>query len=371
MGVRALAGSSTLFSAMTRTTYGWNDAWEARLAASAHPEGTPARVIAEHRDIYRVHTGTVDLAARIAGRLRYTADAHGDLPAVGDWVSIDHEGTEGEAVILAVLPRVTHFSRKVAGTRTDEQVVAANIDLIWIVSSFGYDLSPERIERYVALVWQGGADPAVILTKCDLAETAEADVAELESRIIGVPIHPVSSVSGEGLGPLNDYLTSGRTIALLGSSGVGKSTLVNRLVGHEVMATSELRAGVEKGRHKTTHRQLVLLPSGALLLDTPGMREVQLWEGEEGIAQSFADIEQLAIDCRFIDCRHESEPGCAVLAAVESGDLESDRLVSFHKLLKEAAYFERKLDARTANNPKRRWKNIITKADKRRFKDGK
>jgi ribosome biogenesis GTPase len=326
-------------------------------------------VIAEHREIYRVHTGADELAARVAGRLRHTVESPADLPAVGDWVVIEHEGTDSEAVIHAVLPRATYFSRKVAGTRTDEQVVAANVDSVWIVSDFGYDLNPARIDRYVTLVWQGGATPIIILTKADLADDPDPIVAELQSRAIGVPIHTVSSVTGAGLEELKAYLSPGHTIALLGSSGVGKSTLLNRLLaGREVMATTEVRARQGKGRHKTTHRQLVLLPSGALLLDTPGMRELQLWDAEEGIEQSFEDIESIGADCRFSDCSHESEPGCAVRAAVDDGRLPPERLASYHKLRKEAAYISRKREARSNFNAKRRWKSI-TKEWRRRTKD--
>jgi ribosome biogenesis GTPase len=315
-------------------------------------------VIVEYREVYRIQTGTEELQARVAGRLRHAAESSADLPAVGDWVVIEHEGPYSEAVIHAVLPRASYFSRKVAGKRTEEQVVAANVDTIWIVSSFGRDMNPARFDRYATLIWQGGATPVIILTKVDLAEDPEPVVSELRSRVIGVPIHSVSCVTGAGLEPLSAYLSPGQTIALLGSSGVGKSTLLNRLAGREVMATSEVRAGLGKGKHKTTHRQLVLLPSGALLLDTPGMRELQLWDAEDGIEQSFEDIESLAANCRFADCRHETEPGCAVHAAVESGSLPPERLASYRKLKKEAAYFDRKLDARTSFNAKRRWKSI-------------
>ncbi|MFC1526444.1 ribosome small subunit-dependent GTPase A [Candidatus Latescibacterota bacterium] len=343
---------------MTIHTYGWNETWDPHLPSDAFPEGIPARVIAEHRELYRVHTGTQELPARVSGRLRHLAASLADLPAVGDWVLIEPTEAGSDAVIHVVLPRATQFSRKAAGTRTDEQVVAANVDTVWIVSAFGYDLNPARIDRYVSLVWQGGASPVVVLTKSDLAEYPDVTVAELEERVVAVPVHAVSSVSGSGLEALHEYLVPGRTIALLGSSGVGKSTLLNRLCGREVMQVSEVRSGQGKGRHKTSHRQLVLLPTGALLLDTPGMRELQLWNADDGVGKSFEDIEALAAQCRFADCTHQSEPGCAVRAAVEKGDLPADRLTSFSKLRDELAYLDRKQDKRAEIEEQRKWREI-------------
>jgi ribosome biogenesis GTPase len=259
------------------------------------------------------------------------------------------------------------FSRKAAGKRTDEQIVGANVDTVWIVSAFDSDLNPARLERYVTLVWESGASPVVVVAKADLSEAPESIVAGLTARVVGVPIHAVSAIDGAGLEVLRRYLAPGQTIALLGSSGVGKSTLINRLAGHEVMRTVSVRASDGKGRHTTTHRQLVLLPSGGLLLDTPGMRELQLWSSDEGLEKSFPDIDAIAAGCRFADCRHESEPGCAVHAAVESGELAPGRLENFRKLTRELAYFERKRDVRAELEEKQRWKEL-TKEYRRRFK---
>ena len=352
---------------MSLAVYGWNKTWAERLAAVDCGSGVAARVLSEHRDVYRVHTGSKHLPARVSGRLRHDSSNAADLPAVGDWVVVEHSGEDSDALIQVVLPRMSTFSRQTAGKRTDEQIVAANVDTVWIVSAFDSDLNPARLERYVTLVWQSGASPAVVLAKADLSQAPESVVASLTARMVGVPVHAVSVLDGAGLEALGDYLTPGSTIALLGSSGVGKSTLINRLAGSEVMRTASVRESDGKGRHTTTHRQLVLLPSGALLLDTPGMRELQLWSADEALERSFEDIEALARACRFADCEHESEPGCAVHAAVQSGELASGRLENFRKLKRELAHSERKQDARTGLNEKKRWKER-TKEYRDRFK---
>lgn len=351
---------------MSLEDFGWDDGWEQKFADAERPNCVPARVVAEHRGQYRIRTGQAERGARISGRLRHDAESPAELPAVGDWV-VAAEEAGGEAQIHLVLPRLTRFSRKSAGARTDEQVIAANVDTVWIVTAFGPDLNRNRIDRYLALVWESGAVPWVIISKSDLADDPQRTTAELESSLMGIPVHPVSAKDGSGLGALSLALSPGNTIALLGSSGVGKSTLLNRLAGTEVMKTGEIRAGDGKGRHKTTHRQLVRLPCGGLLLDTPGMREIQLWNAGAGLEQSFSDIDSLATGCRYADCGHQTEPGCAVREAVEQGTLDQARLESFLKLSKELDYLERKQDVRAALKEKQRWRGL-TREYRRHFK---
>ncbi len=344
---------------MSLEDYGWDDRWAGKFTDAHRPESVPARVVAEHRGQYRIRTGEAELAARISGRLRHEAASPADLPTVGDWVAAS-DGRGGEAQINLVLPRLTRFSRKSAGARTDEQVIAANVDTVWIVTAFGPNLNRNRIDRYLALVWESGAEPWVILSKSDLADAPQQTAADLESSLLGIPVHPVSARDGSGLEALAPALAPGKTIALLGSSGVGKSTLLNSLAGSEVMLTGDIREGDGKGRHKTTHRQLVLLPCGGLLLDTPGMREIQLWNAEAGLGKSFADVGSLSESCRYADCGHDSEPGCAVRQAVEQGVLDHGRLESYLKLRKELDYLERKQDVRAALKEKKRWKEITS-----------
>ncbi len=352
---------------MSLNDYGWNDSWAERLSEAQVEGGVAARVVAEHRELFRVHTGSEEIPARIAGRLRHVASRSAELPAVGDWVVIGSGDERGDSLIQMILPRMSVFSRKAAGKRTDEQIVAANVDTVWIVSPADADRNPARIERYLTVVWESGASPVVVLTKADLSAAPERMIAEVAPRAIGAPIHAVSAIDGAGLDELEQYLAPGSTIALLGPSGAGKSTLINRLAGREIMRTADVRESDGKGRHTTTHRQLVLLPSGALLLDTPGMRELQLWSAEEGLEKSFADIEALAAGCRFSDCGHDSEPGCAVQAAIRAGELDLPRFSSFRKLEKELGYLERKQDVRADLAERQRWKEI-TKDYKRWFK---
>lgn len=307
---------------------------------------TVGRVTAIFQGIHRVITGNGEVQARIAGRLRHRADGRADLPAVGDWVLLEGAAGDGDARIVEVLPRRSCFSRKVAGGRADEQVVAANVDLVWIVAGLGRELNVRRIERYLTLTWESGARPVVLLNKRDLVPDDEvtAAISRVEKATPGVPVHAVSATTGEGLDGLDPYLEPATTVALLGSSGVGKSTLINRLAGEELFRVGEVRAADEKGRHTTTHRELIRLPCGALLIDTPGMREIQLWEADAGLEAAFPDLEELAVGCRFNDCRHRSEPGCALRQAVEDGEVSQDRLDSYLKLLRELEHLERKKD---------------------------
>ena len=339
------------------TLYGWSDELEQQLATHAEDDLVPARVIAEHRGAYVLASEVGELVGELAGRLRHDADRRADLPTVGDWVLVRPRLTEQRASVHVLLPRRTKFSRKTPWLATEEQVVAANVDVVFLVSALTRDLNARRIERYLTLAWESGADPVLVLNKSDLCADVVASVREVESVALGVPIHVTSSLEGAGLDELRPYFARNRTVALLGSSGVGKSTLLNRLVGRDVQVTKEIRAD-GRGRHATTHRQLVPIPGGGLLLDTPGMRELQLWEAPEGLDGTFDDIGELALSCRFRDCGHEHEPGCAVLAAIADGSLAADRLESFRALERELAHLERKRDQRAAADEQKRWRAI-------------
>ena len=312
----------------------------------------PARVVSLSREVYRVRCAEAELPARPSGRLR----AQADLPAVGDWVVVERASPEAaEARVVHVLPRRSRLSRKVAGDRTDEQVVAANLDTLFLVMGLDGDYNLRRLERFAVMAWESGAQPVVVLNKSDLC----ADVAErrLDATVAapGVPVFAVSAVAGLGLEPLDVYLRPGQTVVLVGSSGVGKSTLVNRWCRERVMQTRATRAGDDRGRHTTSHRQLIRLPSGGLLIDNPGIRELQLWaEGDAALGKAFADIGALAASCRFRDCRHLDEPGCTVRAAVEAGRLDSRRLESLRGLEREVRYLELRQDDATRRGIERK-----------------
>jgi ribosome biogenesis GTPase / thiamine phosphate phosphatase len=297
----------------------------------------PARLAVEHRSAYVVYTERGDVRAELAGRLR-----HEDCwPAVGDWVGLRPPGTVAE-----LLPRATVFSRKEPWLAAREQVLAANADTVLVTTALTpTDFKPRRLERYLATAWESGAQPAIVLTKTDLCEDVESAVFQVEAIAFGVPIHTVNGLTGEGVGDLRAYFAGNRTIALLGSSGVGKSTIVNHLAGGELMPTAEI-GDDGRGRHTTRHRELILLPGGGLVLDTPGLRELQLWDVGDGLEQTFEDVVELATRCRFGDCRHESEPGCAIRAALSDGSLPRDRYASWQKLQRELERLERKLDGR-------------------------
>jgi len=318
--------------------------WDAFFAEAFQPYEQdnliPARVAARHHGPCELLTELGRLGGVPAGRL-----GDDELPAVGDWVAVRPLDGERKAVIEAVLPRKTSFTRKEAWQRTVAQVVAANVDTVFLVTAFGHDLSPRRIERYLTAAWDSGSNPVIVVNKADLADDPLAELAEVETVTLGVPIIAVSAATGDGLDQLDVYLAPGRTVALLGSSGVGKSTLVNRLAGRELLHTADIRSD-GRGRHTTTHRELVPLPSGALLIDTPGMRELQLWAGEEVLDSTFAEIAELAGECRFSDCSHEHEPGCAVRAAIADGTLPAERFASYRKLLREVRALEIRKDAR-------------------------
>jgi ribosome biogenesis GTPase len=316
------------------------------------------RVGAHHRGGYVVYSQLGELLGVLPGRLRSAAP--GELPAVGDWVAF--RPLDGAAALVeAVLPRRTCFRRSrrdlARGSNVgEEQVVAANVDVVFLVADLSVPGSPRSLERYLAAAWESGAEPVVVLTKLDLCADPAARVAEAQHVGLGVPVQAVSAATGEGVEAIRALLAGNRTAALLGPSGAGKSTLVNRLLGREAQATRALRSD-GRGRHTTTARELFLVPGGGLVLDTPGLRVLQLWD-DDGLHGAFADLDDLARQCRFSDCRHETEPGCAVRAAVEDGLLDGERLQSWAKLGRELAYLERKGDRRAEAEERRRWRAV-------------
>jgi ribosome biogenesis GTPase / thiamine phosphate phosphatase len=351
----------------TKEALGWGEPFEAAFAEYAEAGFEAGRVAVEHRNRYVVLTGTEEIDARLAGRMRIALHASGERPVVGDWV-VFKRGRDGAATIHARLPRRSQFSRKVAGRTVEEQVMAANVDTVFLATSLNSDLNPRRLERYLLLAWESGAQPVVLLTKADLApDNAEQVRTEFERVTQGVPVHIISSRTGSGIAELEHYLIAGHTIAVLGSSGVGKSTLINRLLGTDQMKTAEIRND-GRGRHTTTYRELVRLPSGALIIDTPGLRELQLWEADSGLQEAFAEIDQLAEQCRFTDCQHRAEPGCAVTEAVQSGALSVERLDSYQQLRRELKHIEDKSDVR-ARAERNRNNRVLDKAAKKRLKE--
>ncbi len=330
---------------MNLNDLGWDDGFAASL--EPYDNCIPGRVSAQHRGEYDVLTRAGEERARVTGKLRHEAASGADLPAVGDWVALREQSIQG------VLPRRSAFQRKVNLGAAEAQVLAANLDSIFVVTGLDADFSARRLERYLTLAWESGATPVVVLTKADLCDDPQALLLDAEQVAVGVPVHLVSNLTGEGHDELGPYLQPAKTIALLGSSGVGKSSLANGLLGQEAQATKAL-AEDGTGRHTTTARQLLRLPGGALLVDTPGLREVQLWEADDGIQEAFADVDELAAGCRFNDCAHTREPGCAVKEAIEDGRLPLERLQSYRVLQRELARLARKQDARLRSEERKK-----------------
>jgi ribosome biogenesis GTPase len=336
---------------------GWKDFFQQQITEQ-ESDLMPARV--SRQDINRFHLLSAhgDLMGSLPGRLHTEATSKAELPTVGDWVltSPADQNDPSSVVIERNLKRFSKFSRKEAGDRYDEQVVAANIDTVFIVSGLDGNFNVNRIERYLVLGWSSGANPVLVLNKADLCPDLEEKLESLHSVAVGVPIFAVSAHSGEGLNQLKPYITSSQTVAFLGSSGVGKSTIINSLLGYERFLTAQTREIDGKGRHTTTFREMCKMDSGGLIIDTPGMREIQIWMDEASLARSFSDVEDFSLLCRFNDCAHLSEPGCAVQSAIADGSLETSRLESFRKFQKELTHLQEKRDlaARTEGKKERK-----------------
>ncbi len=345
---------------MNLAVLGWDDSFASQFHNYSTAGLQPARVVLHHKNQYELLTSHGSASGTCTGRLLHTSTARADLPAIGDWVAVRPRPGETHVDIHAVLPRRTCFSRRAAGDAPVEQIIAANIDTVLLVTALDQNFNLRRIERYLAAAWESGAQPVVVLNKADLHSDPAALRDEVESVAPGAPVVVVSASEGYGLEQLEPWLQPGRTLALLGSSGVGKSTLINRIIGHEHQATGAVSAAVGKGQHTTTHRELILTPSGAVVIDTPGMRELQLWETPDATAleHTFTDITALAEECRFRDCAHQQEPGCAIRSALESGTLDAARWASFQKLQRQQAYVARKSDPQAARVQRDAWRRI-------------
>jgi ribosome biogenesis GTPase len=345
---------------------GWDSFFDNAFEEYKNRDLVPARIARVNRTDYLAYGEKGGIRCEISGRYRYEAGSNGHFPTVGDWVAMALCSNESKAVINALLPRRSAFVRRTAGLKTEEQVIAANIDTVFIVCGLDGNYNLRRIERYLSLTWESGATPVVLLNKADLCAQIEECRNEVAEIAIGVPVHLISASQKLGLEVMAEYIRPGRTAAFLGSSGVGKSTIINSLAGSELLKVNEVSEMGSRGRHTTTHRELVLLPGGGMVIDTPGMREIQVWGDEEGLQQAFDDIEELATKCQFRDCRHLHEPGCAVQAAIGDGSLDSERLRSFLKLQKEFRYLAARQTMKARVIEKDRWKKISVVAKKQK-----
>jgi ribosome biogenesis GTPase / thiamine phosphate phosphatase len=336
---------------------GWNSFFESHFEEFKKAGLTPARVVEELKGFYQVKSAQAEYLAEIAGKLQHQAASREDFPAVGDWVAIIARPEEGRARIEHVLPRRTKLARKVAGREMSEQIVATNLDTVFVVSALNREFNLRRIERYLTMVWDSGARPIVLLNKSDVCPDAAARAADVESIALGTPVHLLSALEKTGLEAVRSYLAPGTTAAFVGSSGVGKSTIINRLAGASLRVQA-VREHDDRGQHTTTSRQMIFLSGEGMLIDTPGMRELQLLDHKEGAAQTFQDIATISQDCKFRDCGHRGEPGCAIEAAVQRGALSCERLESYRKLLAELHFQQRKMNPEVARQDKEKWKKI-------------
>lgn len=345
---------------MNFANLGWNDEFVHHFTAYRQEGYAAGRITLEGKNLYIVATEAQgEIPAVMTGKMMYGACTREDLPVVGDWVAVSVIGAERpQAIIHAVLPRRSKFSRKMAGREGGEQPVAANIDIAFLLTGLDGDYNLRRIERYLLQTRESGARPVVLLTKADICPDVNVCLGEVAAVAGGAPVYAISTLTGVGLAEITQYLQPGVTVALLGSSGVGKSTLLNYVLGNEVMRTQSVRADDSRGRHTTSHRQLFMLPAGASLIDTPGMRELQLWGAADGLLNTFPEIETLAHRCRFADCRHEVEPGCAVQLALETGELDQSRFANYRKMQRELQHIAAKTDWQEEQVITRKWKQI-------------
>ncbi len=360
-----MSSSTTGPAAEPLEALGWGGPFEALYDEHAGPGREPGRVIASHRETSTVRLASGDVSAGVSGRFRRDARGLGDFPAVGDWVVVEARPDEGSGTIHAVIERRSAIARSASdsnrrggGRLNDEQVLAANVDVALLVAAIDREPNLRRLERYIALAWGSGTSPVVVLNKADLCLDVEAAVRAVEGIALGIDIHPVSALAGTGMDALAGHLEPGRTAVVLGPSGVGKSTLVNAILGTDRQATSAVREDDGRGRHTTTHRELIPVPGGGLLIDTPGIRSLELLAGDDGVEATFGDIEALAAGCRFGDCQHEREPGCAVRVALADGTLDAGRWRSYDKLRREVAHVTRSTDRLAREAERRRWATI-------------
>lgn len=346
---------------------GWNSHFKT-LFDSFNNENNlePARITQAHKGLYMMVNTCGEFLAEISGKMRYTASGYNDFPAVGDWVLAKIFPEEKKGIIHVILKRKNRFSRKAVLSggmpdsqgKTEEQVIAANINTVFIVNSMDGDFSLRRIERYITSVYDSNMNPVIVLNKADIVSDIDSYVNQAESIAFGVPVIPVSALTGDGINKLREFIHPGKTIIFLGSSGVGKSTIINSLTGTNKQKVNAVRESDQKGRHTTTTRELIILPDGGIVIDTPGMREFQPWKGERDTGKAFEDIESIALKCRFKDCSHGSEPGCAVKEALNNGDLDSGRYSNYMQMKKEARYLETRVEKRAELAEKKKWKDI-------------
>lgn len=350
--------------------YGWDEFFEKQFEPFSKEGYTAGRVAIENKSNYALYTEAGELTAEVSGKFHFKNEETGSYPAVGDWVVIKKIPGENKAIIEFVLERKSKFSRKEAFNdedgETNEQILAANIDYIFIMSSLNMEMNIRRIERYLTLALENKVTPVIILTKTDLCENVNEKISEVKTIALNTQILALSAIKKSGIEELKKYFEGNKTVAFVGSSGVGKSTLINCLCGETVMDVSDIAQYKDRGRHTTSHRELIMLPGGGLIIDTPGMRQVRLWEGSEGLSETFQDIEKYIGLCKFTDCKHETEPGCAIKKAIEDGEFDEERYHSYLKLQREIKHFENRSNLKAQLAEKKKWKKISGDLKKRK-----